>query len=172
VQVSKTDTFAGSSLPTLIVVAGSAFAGDSLEVLRRFAKRKPLGDMGPKTAPEDFLARRMKAVPEKRHFGDRQLERDRYFPDGYDCEREVDDRYDPLDVYPDARLFLYESRPAMRCCVIVEKKRDAASIEALCIRCGQAKKSTRGYHNSRRCASRSRCTSANASGSTNRPCRS
>jgi hypothetical protein len=49
----------------------------SLEVVRRFAKRQPLGDKGPKTAPEDFLARRIKAVPEKRHFGDRQPERDR-----------------------------------------------------------------------------------------------
>jgi hypothetical protein len=106
VQVSKIDWFAGSSLPTLVVVAGSTFARDSLEVLRRFAKRKPLGAKGPKTAPEDFLARRIKAVPEERHFGGRQPERDRHVPDRYDCELEVDDRYDLLDVYPDARLFL------------------------------------------------------------------
>jgi hypothetical protein len=35
-----------------------------------------------------------------------------------------------------------------------------------------ARKATKGYDHSRRCASRSRCTTADASGSTNRPCRS
>jgi hypothetical protein len=55
---------------------------------------------------------------------------------------------------------------------VFDPARGAVSIEALCIRCGQARKATTGYHYSRRRTSRSRRTSANASGSTNRPCRS
>jgi hypothetical protein len=139
----------------LIAVAGSTFAKDSLEVLRRFAKLKPLSSKGPTL--EKFLERRIEALPEERHFafsdlrdyrkpfGSRRLskiafelmwaagvhlddlppyavvrwlsangdsntltfgpERDRAVPDGHDREREVDDRYDLLDVYPDARMF-------------------------------------------------------------------
>jgi hypothetical protein len=54
----------------LIAVAGSVFAKDSLEILRRFAKLKPLGDKGPKTTLEDFLARRIEALPEESSFTD------------------------------------------------------------------------------------------------------
>jgi hypothetical protein len=148
----------------LIAVAGSTFAKDSIEVLRRFAKLKPLRDTGPKTTLEEFLARRIEALPEERNytelsesyhsgrqspirrsFGSRRLSKvalelmwaaglgsedlppygvvrwlssngdthtlvfgsppETPGPGHHHSERQVHDRYDLLDAYPDSRMF-------------------------------------------------------------------
>jgi hypothetical protein len=140
----------------LIAVAGSSFAKDSLEVLRRFANLEPLGDKGPKLTLEQFLARRIEALPQERSFegdrselrrpfGSRRLSKIAFelmWAAGVDCNElppfavvrwlsangdshtltfgpqrerrgserrrpdgDIDDRYDLLEVYPEARMF-------------------------------------------------------------------
>jgi hypothetical protein len=136
----------------LLAVAGSTFAKDSLNVLRRFADLKPIGDPREKTL-EEFLAYRIELLPGERNYApnDRtppellrlpqiamelmwpanihsqdvppcaimrwitvhgdirtltfgseraRLDHHRHRSDGV-----IYDRYDALDIYPDARMF-------------------------------------------------------------------